>query len=376
MARTVKATAADYGLGPFAYPRGWFVVAEASEVKKAPVGISFFGKEFVLYRGASGKLVILDAYCAHMKTHLGKSTSAHISKVGENIEGDSIRCPYHGWKYGPDGALEDIPYEQGPCPKMFDLASYPAVETLGCILMWHCPEGNAPGFSPPLLEVWNDPKAVHWELDHLGEINLHQIELIDNMADVHHLGPTHGAPCEYFENEFRGVQLIQRQGGFLDYYQAHLDSVTWYTGPGLLLSKQTFAGIVRYEFIANTPVIDGVTQAWHGLLSFAETEEVSTEDIAAARAAQAGALETFSADFQVWENKLPALKVMQSKNDGRFRQVREWVSQFYMPLASVKKVQQKLNGIVAVPNFPRPSLEAREAGFEEGCLQFDGDEKG
>ncbi len=365
-----KAKSADYGLGPFTFPRGWFVVAESCEVADKPVGLSFFGKDFAAYRGESGKVVILDAYCAHMGTHLAKSTSAHIAQIGKNIEGDSIRCPYHGWKYGPDGTLEDIPYETGPCPKAFALRSYPVVETLGCIMMWHCPEQTAPQYSPPALPPWDQPNAIHWQLDHLGEINLHQIELIDNMADVHHLGPTHGAPCEYFENEFRGVQLIQRQGGFLDYYKAHLDTVTWYTGPGLLLSKQAFGGVVRYEFIANTPVDDGVSRAWHGLLSHSASDTVTQEDIDAARRSQAEALETFSADFQIWENKRPAVKIMQSRRDGRFRQVREWVSQFYMPVSPGLKIQEKLDGVLGVEEFARPTTEAREAGFEDDCFKF------
>lgn len=365
-----KAEAADYGLGPFSFPRGWFVVAEACELTDKPVGLSFFGKDFVAYRGGSGRVVILDAYCSHMGTHLAKSTSAHLSRMGQNIVGDSIRCPYHGWKYGPDGALQEIPYEAGNCPKALGLRSYPVVETLGCIMMWHCPEQGAPQYSPPMLPAWDLENAIHWQLDHLGEINLHQVELIDNMADLHHLGPTHGAPCEYFENEFRGVQLIQRQGGFLDYYKAHLDTVTWYTGPGLLLSKQAFAGVVRYEFIANTPVEDGVTRAWHGLLSHAPSGRISPEDIEMARRAQAEALETFSADFQIWENKRPAIKVMQSKRDGRFRQVREWVSQFYMPTSSGLEVQAKLDGVLGVKDFPVPSTEARVAGFEDDCFKF------
>ncbi len=365
-----KAKSADYGLGPFNFPRGWFVVAESSELTDKPLGISFFGKEFAVYRGESGKLVVLDAYCAHMGTHLAKSTSAHISQMGRNIEGDSIRCPYHAWKYGPDGALEDIPYETGSCPKAFALTSYPVVETLGCIMMWHCPEKSSPQFSPPKLPAWDQGNAIHWQLDHLGQLNLHQIEIIDNMADVHHLGPTHGAPCEYFENEFRGVQLIQRQGGFLDYYKAHLDTVTWYTGPGLLLSKQAFGGLVRYEFIANTPVDDGLTQAWHGLLCLASSETPTQEDLDQARRSQAEALETFSADFQVWENKRPAIKVMQSRRDGRFRQVRDWLSQFYMPITAGLDVQAKLDGVLAVEHFPRPSTEARESGFEDDCFRF------
>ena len=37
-------------------------------------------------------------------------------------------------------------------------------------------------------------------------------------------------------------------------YQTYLYTTTWYTGPGILLSKQVWADNVIYELIANTPV--------------------------------------------------------------------------------------------------------------------------
>ena len=66
------ATTKDYRLGEFTYPRGWFMIAESTELDThKPLAVRFFGKDFALYRGrATGKVVLLDAYCPHMKTHL------------------------------------------------------------------------------------------------------------------------------------------------------------------------------------------------------------------------------------------------------------------------------------------------------------------
>ena len=72
------ATAAEYGLGPNTYPRGWFIVAESREIDNGPIGVTFFGRDFALYRGESGNPVMLDAYCKHMGTHLAKNTSAML----------------------------------------------------------------------------------------------------------------------------------------------------------------------------------------------------------------------------------------------------------------------------------------------------------
>lgn len=338
------AKAADYNLGPNTYPRGWFIVAESCELDEGPKAVRFFGQDMALYRGESGRPVLLDAYCAHMGTHLTASESAMIVKNGEQIEGDSIRCPYHGWRYDPDGNVDDIPYFDGPCPKSASIRSYPVVDNMGCIMAWYDPEGREPDFEPPHLPQWEDGQWVNWQLDHLGEISIHPQEILDNMADARHLGPTHGAPCEYFANEFKDHVYIQRQGGPMQLYDTYLQTTTWYTGPGLLLSKQVFAGNEIYELIANTPVEDGLVKCWHAILYKGASNPASAEDTEAARLAQAGALEAFAADFNVWQNKSPAIKIMQLKTDGPFKLGRKWYSQFYAAPEDVQGIRDELNG--------------------------------
>ena len=142
------------------------------------------------------------------------------------------------------------------------------------------------------------------------------------MCDNRHLGPTHGAPCEYFENEMRDHVLIQRQGGAMTLYGgAMLYTTTWYTGPGVLLSKQVWGDATQFEMIANTPVSDGKIKSWHGCLVKSATGTITAEDKEMAKAIQAGALEAFSKDFEIWQNKTPALKPMAMKTEGPFLKV-------------------------------------------------------
>jgi 3-ketosteroid 9alpha-monooxygenase subunit A len=359
------ATAADYSLGPNTFPRGWFIVAESKELDEGPRAVRFFGQDLALYRGESGKPVLLDAYCAHMGTHLTASTSAMIVKNGEQIEGDSIRCPYHGWRYNPQGDVDDIPYADGPYPKSASIRSYPVIENMGCIMAWYDPDGREPDFDAPHLPEWDDPAWVQWELDHLGELDLHPQEVLDNMADVRHLGPTHGCPSQYFENEFRDHIYIQRQGGPMQLYETDLVTITWYTGPGLLLSKQVFADTVIYELIANTPVDDGRVRVWHGCLFKGKGEVATDEDREAQKAAQAGALEAFAADFNVWANKRPAIRIMQLKTDGPFRTGRKWYSQFYARPEDVGGIRADINGVHHTQGMAHPAADCYkvEAGL-------------
>ena len=354
------AKAAEYGLGPNTFPRGWFVVAESSELYKGPMAVRFWGRDLALYRGETGNPVLLDAYCAHMGTHLTAGTSAMIVRNGEQIEGDSIRCPYHGWRYNKDGEVDDIPYHDGPCPKSASIRSYPVVDNMGCVMAWFDPDGREPDFDPPFLPEWDDPQWVRWQLDHLGELPVHSQEILDNMCDMAHLGPTHGCPSEYFENEAKDHMFIQRQGGPMQLYNAYLYTTTWYTGPGILLSKQVWGDTVAYELIVNTPVDDGVSKCWHGVL-YRGVNKVATEaDKAAAIATQAGALEAFATDFEIWKHKRPALKIMQLKSDGPFRTGRKWYSQFYATPEDSQTIRGEVNGIHLTEGMRTPA-EANHA---------------
>ena len=192
-------------------------------------------------------------------------------------------------------------------------------------------------------------------LDHLGELPVHPQEILDNMADVRHLGPTHGAPSEYFENEFKDHICIQRQGGPMQLYGTYLYTTTWYTGPGVLLSKQVFGGNEMFELIANTPVDDGVSKCFHAVLYKGNAEASAEENKAAQVEFQAGALEAFGADFNVWQNKKPALKIMQLKTDGPFKRNRQWYSQFYAANDGVEGIRSEVNGIVHTPGMTTPA---------------------
>ncbi|WP_116364863.1 Rieske 2Fe-2S domain-containing protein [Parahaliea mediterranea] len=349
------ATTKEYALGPAAFPRGWFVIASSQSLTRKPLALRFWGRDLALYRGESGRAILMDAYCPHMGTHLAASESAALASSGLQIEGDTIRCPYHGWRFNADGECDDIPYLDGRCPKSARIRTYPVVEQLGCIMAWYDDNAEPPLFSAPQLPEWDQPRWIQWTLDDCGEMAVHPQEILDNMADVRHLGPTHGAPCEIYENEFQGHYYIQRQGGYHHDYNAFLETITWYTGPGILLSRQAFAGTQTVQFIATTPVDDGVIHAWHGLLFDAGHDTPTVKDKARAQQAQQEALNALAADFSVWRNKRPALKIMQVKTDGPFDKGRQWHQQFYANRPDVEGIQAAIDGVHRVTGLPAPA---------------------
>lgn len=340
------ATTVEYELGPFTFPRGWFMVADAEDVGDEVVPLRFFGKELALYRGKSGSLVLLDAICPHMGTNIARNTTSYVVLDGQ-VEGDSVRCPYHGWRYGPDGKCDDIPYHDGPIPPRACVTSWRVEERYGCIWMWYDPEDGAPDYDIPAMPEWDDPAWVRWTIDQMGEIDSHPQEVIDNMADSPHLGPIHGSTLAYFENEIRDHIVVQRQGGGHKTLAADntlLETDTFYTGPGILLSRLT-GFYDALMLIAHTPVDDGRIRVFHGLQVKSERANASEEDIAQAREFQESSRLAFLQDFEVWVSKAPCLNLMQITSDGPFHKIREWYRQFYNPRDEMADRQAKVNGI-------------------------------
>jgi nitrite reductase/ring-hydroxylating ferredoxin subunit len=83
------------------------MVAASDELRDRPLGVRYFGYDFALYCGKSGRVVMLEAYCAHMRTHLAVNSTSYIVREGNHIDGDAIRCSYHGWRYQPDGQCDE-----------------------------------------------------------------------------------------------------------------------------------------------------------------------------------------------------------------------------------------------------------------------------
>jgi 3-ketosteroid 9alpha-monooxygenase subunit A len=77
------AKTAEYGLGELALPRGWFMIAVSADVSDKPEPVRFFGRNMVLYRGkASGRPILLDAYCPHMRVHMARNSTSYVIKDG------------------------------------------------------------------------------------------------------------------------------------------------------------------------------------------------------------------------------------------------------------------------------------------------------
>jgi 5,5'-dehydrodivanillate O-demethylase len=76
-----------------------FVSRELPKGRAKPIRI--MSEDFTLFRGDSGKVYLTQYRCAHRGTPLS---------VGW-VEGDCIRCRYHGWKFDGTGQCVEQPDE-------------------------------------------------------------------------------------------------------------------------------------------------------------------------------------------------------------------------------------------------------------------------
>jgi len=104
--------------------------------------IRIMGEDFTLYRGDSGIPYLLGPRCAHRGTQLSAGW----------VEGECIRCFYHGWKYDGTGQCVEQPAEDQTFAEKVRVPGYPVKEYIGLIFAY-VGEGEPPPFPRyPILE--------------------------------------------------------------------------------------------------------------------------------------------------------------------------------------------------------------------------------
>jgi 3-ketosteroid 9alpha-monooxygenase subunit A len=185
---------------PFPYPYGWFVVGYGDELSRGQIrGVRYFGRELVLWRDESGRAHCMDAICPHLGAHFAQ---------GGQVEGNLIRCPYHGWKFTPDGAVAEVPFSA--CYKgKLAARTYRVVERNDFLLMWYHPAGKSPEWDVPEIPQYHDsayvgPLRPQWRIHTCWQ------EMTENEADLSHFALTHHEAFPAFMDRFETVGPFMR----------------------------------------------------------------------------------------------------------------------------------------------------------------------
>lgn len=156
--------------------RYWHPVGGSALVTTKPQRVKVLGEELVLYRGAGGNAVLMQLRCAHRGVALDHG----------RVEGDAIRCPYHGWLYDGSGQCLAQPAEIKESPDGIRLTSYRTEEAGGIVFAYLGPE------PAPLLPLYDVLSAEGQKQLILFKIDVNWLQAVEQNTDIAHFCWLHG----------------------------------------------------------------------------------------------------------------------------------------------------------------------------------------
>jgi phenylpropionate dioxygenase-like ring-hydroxylating dioxygenase large terminal subunit len=158
----------------------WYLAAVGSELKPGHMARhELLGEPVLLGRSKDGRLFALRDICPHRAAPL----SAGRFRTEPSGEA-TVECPYHGWRFGADGACRVIPSlvdDQALDVGRISVRRYPVAESQGLVFVWigTDPRGE-PDRPPPVFPgvVGGAPKLLD-RMDFAAHIDHAVVGLMD-----------------------------------------------------------------------------------------------------------------------------------------------------------------------------------------------------
>jgi phenylpropionate dioxygenase-like ring-hydroxylating dioxygenase large terminal subunit len=159
-----------------AHPDHWYPVAWSSDLKAgAALGVQFAGDPIVIVRTRAGGIYALEDRCAHRQVRLSEGV----------VDGDRLRCNYHGWTYDCAGACVDVPYigvDGVALPN--GVKAYPVCEIDGLFFVFPGDPTLAEARKPATLGASADTRYKTRKLNR--EVAAHYSFMHENLMDMNH----------------------------------------------------------------------------------------------------------------------------------------------------------------------------------------------
>jgi 3-ketosteroid 9alpha-monooxygenase subunit A len=303
-------------------PDGWYGVGLADELAPGQVKpLHYFGRALVWLRGHDGRSRVFDAHCPHLGAHLG---------VGGRVEGEGIRCPFHGWRFDGSGCLAEVPGLDREPPAV-RLRAHPVQERNGFTHVWVHAGGVAPGYD--VLEFREDPSRwTPWSVS-AYRVRVHVQDMTENILDRAHFSQVHDMEPpdeEQFDVRFEGPLLVVEQTLKVTAVSAsgvQVRSRTTNCGPGISVTEVRQGPLHMINYITQTPVDDEVTDVRIHFSMQRLPDEAATRAVAAANERITN--QQFRQDVPIWENRAYLERPRLSAVDGPVGPYRRWFRQFY-----------------------------------------------
>ena len=192
--------------------RFWHPITTSDDLKDLPLALRIMGEDLVAFRDKKGRVGLLELHCTHRGTSL---------EYGQ-IEEEGIRCCYHGWLFGYDGAILDTPGEppESTFKDRLCQGAYPTHEYMGMVWAYMGPLEKQPVF--PIYDTFNPvpgyclskPGREYWPCNWL--------QVKDNSMDPFHTAILHGYEVKMgvgaFSNAFQ-------EFGTLDWMESPIGTI-------------------------------------------------------------------------------------------------------------------------------------------------------
>jgi 5,5'-dehydrodivanillate O-demethylase len=163
--------------------RYWQPIAAAAELtnEKPIMKLRVLGEDLVLYKGTDGGYGLVAEQCPHRFASLSYG----------RVEGNCIRCPYHGWKFDAVGHCVEMPAEANSTAFADTVVqtAYP-VRHLGGMLFTYM--GPAPAPALPKWDVLAWQHGRRW-IRKFAVLNCNWLQCMENSVDPSHLYWLHGS---------------------------------------------------------------------------------------------------------------------------------------------------------------------------------------
>jgi vanillate O-demethylase monooxygenase subunit len=156
----------------------WYCAAFGHEIKGEPLGRILLEEAVVMYRKNDGTPVAFEDRCCHRRAPLSKG----------KVEGDNLRCGYHGFLYDETGKAIWAP-GQDRLPTGAQVKRFPIVEKHGWVWIWMGDPAIADPAAAPSYHRYDDPSWVHY--GGLIHVEANCMLVIDNVLDLSHLTFVH-----------------------------------------------------------------------------------------------------------------------------------------------------------------------------------------
>lgn len=155
----------------------WYAVARADRLGRRPLALTLLDRPIVLGADGHGGWFALEDRCPHRQVALSAGCLQH----------GQLQCPYHGWRFGSDGRLREIPglAADAVLPAVA-VPAYPVHEHDG--LLWLRPSRHGSQALPELAtSLQAADRRFLWQAQWRG----HVLDVMENFLDALHTHYVH-----------------------------------------------------------------------------------------------------------------------------------------------------------------------------------------